>query len=116
MIDVAAGVYAELFDLTPLPGGEFRVKGTGTHWIDIVPMIYSWRLITVPKNSPLSRDRGWCYFGTQAQTFIAAVLAAWAWDGADDSRPAGWDKDLQTGEYSARSGLGQEPVHDTAAG
>jgi len=116
MIPVAAGVYAELFDLTPLPGGGFRVKETETHWIDIVPMIFSWRMVTVPKNDPLTRERSWCYFGREAQNFIAAVLAAQAWDGTDGTRPEGWDKDLQTGEYSRRSGLGKEPVHDPAAG
>jgi hypothetical protein len=86
--------------LQPCDGGGFRVKETETHWVDVVPMIYNWRLARTPKDSPLTYDRGWCYYGTGTASFTAAVLAAMAWDGADDSSPDGWDKNAFTGEYA----------------
>ena len=75
--------------LQPCDGGGFRVKETETHWVDVVPMIYNWRLARTPKDSPLTYDRGWCYYGTGTASFTAAVLAAMA-----------WDKNAFTGEYA----------------
>jgi hypothetical protein len=72
--------------------GVWRVKETGTHWIEVVPMIYNWRVVRTPKSCPLGYDRGWCYQGTGPDAFIAAVLAAWAWDGSDETEPAGYFK------------------------
>lgn len=72
--------------------GVWRVKETATHWIDVVPMIFNWRIATTSKSCPLVYDRGWCYRGTGPDTFVAAVLAAWAWDGDDETEPAGYFK------------------------
>jgi len=89
-----AGVLPELGEvrLERLDYGAWRVKETATHWVDVVPMIYNWRVCTTPKSCPLVYDRGWCYQGTDAATFVAAVLAAWAWDGSDETEPAGYLK------------------------
>ena len=78
--------------LERLEYGAWRVKETATHWVEVVPMIYNWRVCRTPKSAPLTYDRGWCYQGTGPQTFTTAVLAAWVWDGADDTEPAGYFK------------------------
>lgn len=89
-----AGLMPELGDirLERLEYGGWRVKETPTHWIDVIPMIFNWRVVTVPKAFPLLVDRGWCYQGTGPAAFTAAVLAALAWDGSDESEPAGYFK------------------------
>lgn len=79
--------------------GAFRVKETPTHWVDVVPMLYNYRVARTPKSSPMTYDRGWCYAGTGIDSFTAAVLAAHAWDGGDDTEPEGWNKNLQTHEW-----------------
>jgi len=79
--------------------GGYRIKETATHYIDIVRMLFNWRLCLTPKASPLTYDRSWCYAGTSDQSFMAAALAALAWDGADDTEPEGWNKNNQTGEW-----------------
>lgn len=89
---------AESLGLQPCDGG-FRVKETETHYIEVVRMIYNWRLATTPKHSPMTYDRSWCYAGTGAPSFTAAVLAARAWDGADGTEPVGWNKNNQTGDW-----------------
>jgi hypothetical protein len=78
--------------LERLEYGGWRVKETGAHWIDVMPMIYNWRIVTTPKSCPLVYDRGWCYQGTGPAAFTAAVLAAWAWDGSDETEPPGYLK------------------------
>ena len=89
-----AGLIPELGDirLERKDYGVWRVKETATHYIDVMPMIYNWRLVTTPKACELVIDRGWCYQGTGPETFTAVVLAAWAWDGSDETEPAGYFK------------------------
>lgn len=83
--------------LTRIDGG-FRLKlsDDGRHFIDVLEMIYNWRICETPVRSPLEIDRAWCYFagekGTKADAFRRAVRAAWLWDGAPDSEPEGYDK------------------------
>ena len=97
MADASADL-AEEMGLQSCDGG-YRVKETETHYIEVVRMIFNWRLATTPKHSPMTYDRGWCYAGTGLRSFMAAVLAAMAWDGADGSEPDGWNKNIQTGEW-----------------
>jgi hypothetical protein len=85
--------------MTWQPDGGFRVKTTATHHIEIMPMIFNYRLVTIPVDDPMFVDRGWCYVGTGPEAFSAAVLAAMAWDGSDDTEPGGWNKNVQTGEW-----------------
>jgi hypothetical protein len=94
------------FELTPIDGGySVRPSADGRHRIDVLRMLYGWRLVTTPTTGPLADqviDKGWCYFGhgpaasgrerTMRDAFRAAVLAAYAWDGADDTEPVGYDK------------------------
>lgn len=77
------------------------VKETDTHYIYVMRMAYNWRLHTIRKPlEPMSwSERFWCYEGLGQQTFLRAWLAANAWDGADNTEPAGWNKNGQTHEW-----------------
>lgn len=77
--------------LTVIDGG-YRIKETETHYIDVMRMLFNWRITTTPKDFPFVYDRGWCYQGTGIIGFLPAALAAIAWDGSDDTEPAGYFK------------------------
>lgn len=80
-------------DLTPIDGG-YRVKLSrdGRHYVDVMKMLFNWRVVTTPVRLPCTYDRGWCYFGTGPASFRNAVMAALVWSGSDLSEPAGYDK------------------------
>lgn len=82
--------------------GGLRVKDTGTAYVDVMRMIFNWRVARTPKDHPESVDRAWCYYGTGTETLLRAVAAARDWDGGDDTAPRGWDKNAKTGQYAAR--------------
>jgi hypothetical protein len=71
-----------------LPDGRLRVKEAATRYIDIVPMIYNWRIVTTYKDRDCY-DRGWCYAGRDP---VTAILAAMAWDPDTEDEPQGWIK------------------------
>lgn len=73
---------------------RWRVKQVGRWYIEVVPQIFNWRIHTVDSQAGpwASSDRYWCYEGRCATTFVGAILAAHAWDGADDTEPVGWIK------------------------
>lgn len=84
---------------TPLPAfelieGGVRIKTSddGRHYIDVLLMAYNWRLAATDVSCPLSIDRAWCYRGNGPSSFVTAVMAALAWDGSDDTEPAGYFK------------------------
>lgn len=87
--------------LTQVEEGLWRVKTTadGRHHINLMAMLYNWRLCRTPTARPLTYDRWWCYQGLGEATFARAALAAFAWDGSDNTEPAGWNKNGQTGEW-----------------
>lgn len=85
-------------EVVPIDGG-FRVKETGDHWIDVLRMFFSWRIVTTPKDCPEGYDRHWCYAGTSWIALITAAQAAAEWDGADGTEPEGWNKNGQTHEW-----------------
>lgn len=80
-------------NLTPIDGG-YRVKlsADGRHHIDLLRMLFNWRVVTTPVCMPSVIDRGWCYFGLGPTSFRNAVMAALVWSGSDYSEPAGYDK------------------------
>jgi hypothetical protein len=74
---------------------RFRVKTVGDYHIEIIPMVVNFRIHTVrvDDDSPYAWSvRYWCYAGRGPDTFVTALLAAHAWDGADDTEPVGWVK------------------------
>lgn len=75
--------------------------------IDLLCMIYNWRLVTTPAEFPGEFDRGWCYLG--ARSFTNSLLAAIVWDGADTTRPDGWYKDVVTHELRPQNYVGDHP-------
>lgn len=82
-----------------IPGGwHIKDRGDGM-CIDVLQMIYNYRVVlSYPGHQQI--QHGWCYFGhgvgsdgvprTMEAAKLAAVLAAWAWDGYGE--PAGYDK------------------------
>ena len=100
MTDEITGMLSTLAggEVTPIDGG-FRVKETETHWVDVLKMIWSWRIVTTSKDVPESYDRHWCYAGTSLLSLIRAVGAAAEWDGSDGTEPEGWNKNGQTHEW-----------------
>ncbi len=86
--------------LTPIDGG-WRIKTTvdGRYHVDVMAMMFGYRVVRTPVVAPYYYDRHWCYVTTGPVTLLLAVLAANAWDGADDTEPDGWNKNGQTGEW-----------------
>lgn len=80
-----------------------RIKTVGDYHIEVIPMIFNWRVHTVRVDGgPWEwSERFWCYEGRGWDSYLAAVLAAHVWDGADDTEPAGWIKawDGRRGEH-----------------
>jgi len=101
--EASAAIAASLSELTSAPvtviDGGFRVKETPDHWVDVVRMIYNWRVARTPKDAPMTHDRHWCFAGTGWKSLAIAVLAATEWDGGDFTDPPGWNKNGQTGEW-----------------
>ena len=90
----------EMYKFTPIPGEPgIRIKELENHYVDVIPMIFNWRVVRRLKDIDIY-DRAWCFYGTTTASFVAACLGAYAWDGTDDTAPAGWDKNVMTGEYS----------------
>src|ERR1700759_1543195 len=87
----------EIDDLEPVDGG-FRVKTTDAYDIDVIMMIFNWRVTATPRDGRPETWRGRCYFGSGPAAFVRAVLAAQAWDGDPSTSPPGWNKNIQTGE------------------
>lgn len=84
---------ADLFpELRQVEDGRWRVKETATHYIEVLEMIWNWRIVTTPKSCEMVWDRGWCYEGKDLAAFLTVVLAAQAWDGSDATEPEGYFK------------------------
>ena len=81
--------------------GGFRLKRTadGQHFIDVIEMIYSWRVVRTPVAAPCGYDVGYCYWGQtreggKVQALADALAAAWEWDGNVDRPPTGFNKKI----------------------
>lgn len=88
--------------LTRIVGG-WRVKELDHCFVDVLEMMWNYRVVRTHKRfgeADEGYDLGWCYFGKTHQDFTRAVLGALLWDGADDTKPLGWDKDIVTREVS----------------
>jgi hypothetical protein len=85
-------------EVTLVEGG-FRIRETDTHYIDVLRMLFNWRVARTMKGHLELYDRHWCFAGTSFITLIRAVTAAAEWDGGDGTEPAGWNKNGQTGEW-----------------
>lgn len=84
----------------PIDGGwRIKTNDAGTHYIDILGMIFNYRIALTPIAQPLETDRHWCYAGRGIDTLLRVFAAAYAWDGNPDTEPEGWNKSGQTGEW-----------------
>ena len=75
--------------------GSITVVERAGYLIELIPMVYNWRLVLTPMDLPLCYDAGWCYFGTDEATFERAHAAALAFDPVTQAEPEGYDKALQ---------------------
>ena len=103
LIVVPEDIKAELAGLERIDGG-WRVKTSdnGKHYLDLLRMIYNWRLAMTPVAMPSTVDRSWCYFGhgeddegnprNMRTAFATALAAALMWDGSPDSEPQLYDR------------------------
>jgi hypothetical protein len=71
----------------------WRVKETATHYVEIMPMIFNYRIVLTPKSNDQIVDGGWCYFGKGGDSLTAAMVAAELWDPDTEMRPAGFGKE-----------------------
>jgi hypothetical protein len=84
----------------PIDGGmRIKLNDAGTHYIDVLAMLYNYRVVLTPVDMPMVIVRHWCYAGVDPDTLLRAAAAACAWDGALDTEPLGWNKNGQTGEW-----------------
>lgn len=85
---------------SPIDGGmRIKLNDAGTHYIDVLAMLYNYRIVLTPIDRPMFIDRHWCYAGLGGPMLLRAAAAAYAWDGALDTEPVGWNKNGQTGEW-----------------
>lgn len=74
-------------DLTVIEPGRIRLKTIGEHHIEVLQMIFSFRVVETPVDFPTAYGRYWCF-----DTLLAAVAAVNVWDGAPDTEPVGYRK------------------------
>ncbi|MBB5918920.1 hypothetical protein BJY24_007832 [Nocardia transvalensis] len=96
---------------TPIPGGFCVRRLDDDRCVDVLRMLYNWRLVTTYRPTGVAHDGregvlgAWCYFGhgvdeagqrrTMRIAYLRAVAAALTWDGSGD--PPGFDKNAITG-------------------
>lgn len=85
---------------TPIEGGlRIHDNPAGTHWVDVLAMLYNYRIALTPKAAPFLIETYWCYAGKSRADLMRTVAAAMEWDGAVGTDPVGWNKNGQTGEW-----------------
>ncbi len=75
--------------------GGFIIKRTDEFVIDVVPMIYNWRLhVATPEAYGAFYEKGYCFFGLGLDVLVKAVTAAEEWAKGDPfvTDPPGFDK------------------------
>jgi hypothetical protein len=94
-------VMPEIVVITDSGQLRYRVKENAIYYLEVIPMLLEWRLHTVRKSDgPLAcTQRYWDYAGKGRASFVRAILAAHAWDGAGGSEPQGWNWNGQTREW-----------------
>lgn len=70
----------------------WTVKETETHYIEVMPLMYTAAIITTPKAHPNGYDDRWCY-----KSPTAAWLAAVSWSPEATPEPEGWHRHPTTG-------------------
>lgn len=87
--------------IEPIVGGwHVKTRDDGRYCIDVLMMLFNYRLVLSEIDHTKGIVHGWCYFGhgidangmprTMAAAYLNAMVAALAWDGYGE--PAGYDK------------------------
>lgn len=72
--------------------GGYRVKTVGNYHVDVLSMIFNWRISVSHVDAPGWPVRGWCYQGTGLAGLLPCALAAIVWDGMANTEPPGYFK------------------------
>lgn len=99
--------------LRPIAHG-LRVKIVNGLNVDLLRMLYDWRIATSRVDTPTMYERGWCYIGysTSDGAFHTALVDAVRWPGTGDTEPERWNRCLQTGESRPPCSVCARPVPD----
>ena len=89
---MADTVVPESMSLQPTDYGALRYGETETHFIDLIPMFYTVRVVLTKKTDTTGYEKAWCY-----PSLLAAYAAVLVWDPATEPTPAGWVKEAHTG-------------------
>jgi hypothetical protein len=73
-----------------------RVMTTDRCHVDLVRMIFNWRICETDLGAGLSYGRYWCFPGTGNETFDRALAEALRYGGRPDDQPAGFIKSWET--------------------
>ncbi|MEV2277743.1 hypothetical protein AB0I72_19365 [Nocardiopsis sp. NPDC049922] len=71
----------------------WHVRDVGAMRVEVMEMIFNWRVTIAFTRHPLVLEGGWCYFGRSWDVFERAVRAAHAFDPASQHAPVGFDKE-----------------------
>lgn len=72
--------------------GVFRVKETSTHWVEVMPFIFTAGVVLTPKSNDGLYDDRWCY-----NSILDALAAALMWDPSHQAEPDGWHRHPSSG-------------------
>jgi hypothetical protein len=68
----------------------WTIKSTETHHVDLMRMLFNFRVVLTPRSCTLGWDHGWCYDGGSGP--IVAIAAAYAWDPDKQAEPVAFTK------------------------
>lgn len=92
---MADGIFTKAFVPKENDRGCLTVRERGDYLVEIIGMIYNYRLVITPKSNLDIYEAGWCYFGTDPVTFARVLAAAQRFDPMTQTDPEGYDKALQ---------------------
>lgn len=84
----------------PIDGGwRVKINEQGTHYVDVLEMMFNYRITLTPISMPSVYDAYWCYAGKSPTNLLRTLLSAAAWSGNLGTDPEGWNKNGQTQEW-----------------
>lgn len=74
----------------------WTIQSTATHHIDLMPMLFNYRIVMTPRRCPGVWDHGWCYEGgsmdEEDDLLVVTLIHALAWDPDKTAEPFGFFK------------------------
>ncbi|WP_304452875.1 hypothetical protein [Nocardiopsis sp. YSL2] len=77
---------------TAVPG-VWHIRDNDPIRVELMEMLFNWRVTIAFIRHPMLIEGGWCYFGRGWDVFQRAVQAAHAFDPAAQAAPEGFDKE-----------------------